>query len=367
MWDAGAVLLEGERVYASWTARAGPPFPAWAGPAERLRFFLRHAILAPSRHNAQPWSFEIDGEQVRVYVDGRRALPAADPQGREATIACGGALENLRIAAAHHGHDVGVEARPPRHGEPVAIARLLQRRSPTPEEEELFHAIPARRTASTFHPRPVSPEVLAELAAAAGGAVLLRRLPRWIARPVAELVAEADAIQWSSARFRREVAIWAARGRRPADRAGTCLRQGPEGSGGLLRRLLHFGKRISREEANRRLDEQTRTLLLLSSRDDGPREWLEVGRAMQRLLLRAAASGLAVSFLSQPIEVPEARRRLRRDVGEAGHPQVLLRVGHGPVARPTPRRPVDLVLRSFASDIAVDLGADADLVEARTA
>jgi len=354
-------------VYASWTTRPGPPFPAWAGPSERLRFLLRSAILAPSRYNAQPWAFEIDGEEVRVHVDRRRALPAADPQGRGATIACGAALENARIAAAHHGHDLGVEARLPRNGEPVAIARLLDRRAPTPDEEELFRAIPVRRTASTFYPRLVSPEALAELAAATGGAVLLRRLPRWLARPVAELVAEADATQWSSARFRREVAIWTVGGRRPADPAGTWRRQGPSGSGGLLRRLVHFGKRISPEEANRRLDEQTRTLLLLSSRDDGPREWLEVGRAMQRLLLRAAASGLAVSFLSQPIEVPEVRRRLRRDVGEAGHPQVLLRVGYGPAPRPTPRRPVDLVLRSFSSEIAVDLGVDADLAEARTA
>jgi nitroreductase len=355
------------KVYASWTARPKPPFPAWAGPAERLRFLLRHAVLAPSRYNAQPWAFEIDGEDLRVHVDRRRALPATDPHGREATIACGAALENARIAAAHHGHELGVEVRPPRPGEPLAIGRLLERRAPTPDEEELFHAIPVRRTASAFYPEPVSPEALAELAAAARRTVLLRRLPRWLARPVAELVAEADAIQWSSARFRREVATWTSCGKRPADRAGTWRRQGPAGAGGLLRRLLHFGNRISPQEAVRRLDEQTRTLLLLSTRDDGPLDWLEVGRAMQRLLLRATASGLAVSFLSQPIEVPEARRRLRRDVGEAGHPQVLLRVGHGPVARPTPRRPVDLVLRSFASDIAVDLGADADLVEARTA
>jgi len=354
-------------VYASWTARPGPPFPAWAGPAERLRFLLRHAILAPSRFNAQPWDFEIDGESVRVHVDRRRALPAADPQGREATIACGGAVENLRIAAAHYGHELVVEARPPRQGEPVAIARLLERRLPTPDEEELFHAIPVRRTASTFYPRPVTPEELAELAAATGGTVLLRRLPRWLARPVAELVAEADAMQWSSARFRREVAVWTACGRRSKDHAGTWRRQGPAGSGGLLRRLVRFGKRTSREEANRRLDEQTRTLLLLSSREESPRDWLEVGRAMQRLLLRATASGLAVSFLSQPIEVPEVRRRLRHDVGEAGHPQLLLRVGHGPAPRPTPRRPVDLVLRSFSADIAVEMDLEAVPAGVRTA
>ena len=341
-----------------------PPFPAWGGPAERLRFLLRYAILAPSRHNAQPWAFEVDGEEVRVYVDPRRGLPAADPQGREATIACGAALENLRLAAAHHGHHLGVQAHQPRHGEPVAVARLVDRRPPTREEERLFHAIPLRRTAMKFYPWPLSPAELARLAPVTRGAVLVRRLPRWLARPVAGMVAEADAIQWSSARFRREVALWTRRGRRPLDRAGTSRPHGPAGSGGRLRRLLHLGERASLAEVDRRLDEQTRTLILLSTSNEGPRDWLDAGRAMQRLLLRATASGFVASFLSQPLEVPEVRQRFRRSVGEAGHPQVLLRVGYGPEPRPAPRRPVDLVLRSFSSGITVDVVADEDVSRA---
>jgi hypothetical protein len=122
-----------------------------------------------------------------------------------------------------------------------------------------------------------------------------------------------------------------------------------------LRRLLHLGERTSLGEVNRRLDEQTRTLILLSTRDEGPGDWLDAGRAMQRLLLRATASGMVASFLSQPLEVPDVRHRLRRDVGERGHPQILLRVGYGPPPRPSPRRPVELVLRSFCSEITVEV------------
>ena len=347
--------IGGERVRFSWTTKQAQPFPAWAGPAERLRFLLRYAVLAPSRHNAQPWAFEIDGEEVRVDVDWRRGLPAADPQGREATIACGAALENLRIAAAHHGHHLGVQACEPRPGRPVAIGRLLDRRSPTREEETLFRAIPLRRTATTFFPGGLSPAELARLAPATRCAVLVRKLPRWLVRPVAELVAEADGVQWSSARFRHEVALWTTRGRRPAERAGTSRPQGPAGSGGLLRRLLHQQGRTGPEEIDRRLDEQTRTLILLSTTGEGPRDWLAAGRAMQRLLLRATASGMVASFLSQPLEVPDVRHRLRRNVGERGHPQVLLRVGYGPPPRPSPRRPVELVLRSFCSEITVEV------------
>jgi hypothetical protein len=52
------------------------------------------------------------------------------------------------------------------------------------------------------------------------------------------------------------------------------------------------------------------------------------------------------------------RRRLRREVGDPGLPQLLLRVGYGPRPRATPRRPVELVLRSFVSELSVEIGID---------
>ena len=343
------------------------PFPAWAGPAERLRYFLRDAIRAPSRHNAQPWLFDIDGDELAIHVDARRALKAADPSGREATIACGAALENLRLSAAHHGYDVHVITRAPRRGEPLAIARLGERRVARPEEEELFGHIAVRRTATVIGSEQVSPAVLAPLAHEMGADAMLRLVPRWLARPVAELVWEADGIQWGSARYRSEVAIWSrGRPRRAGDGTAPLDPARAHAPAGFLSRLLRRARGgHGRVEAERRIDQQTRTLLVLSTRDDGPAEWFAAGRAMQRLLLRATASGLSVSFLSQPIEVADCRRRLRRELGDPGLPQLLLRVGYGPSPRATPRRPVDLVLRTFSSDAGVEVEVDVSDLSAR--
>ena len=328
-----------------------PAFPAWAGPAERLRYLLRYATRAPSRHNAQPWLFEIEGSELRVYVDPRRALKSADPHGREAAMSCGAAVENLCLAAAWFGHQADVEARDPGSEQPIAVVRLAGPWHPTPAEAELFHAIPRRRTALAFHEYPVEPEDMASLAGKAGGDAVLRRIPRWLARQVAELVAEADAVHWASARFRTELALWTRRHPRRLEGLAPGARHGPEGPARLLRRLLRRAETGGwGAELDRRCDHRTRTMLLLSTRDDSPREWLGAGRAMQRLLLRAAARGLAVAFLSQPIEVPDVRRRLRREVGEPGFPQLLLRVGYGPQPRATPRRPVELVLRAYSTD-----------------
>jgi len=338
--------------------RSGPrhAFPAWSGPAERLRYLLSYAVQAPSRHNSQPWLFEIEGAELRLFADPRRALRAADPQGREMTLACGAALENLCLAAAHFGHDVEIEDAAPAAGDALlARLRLGERRHATPGEEQLFEAIPLRRSAVAFHPEPVPTAALSALSAEARGDALLRTLPPWLAPPVAALVAEADAVQWSSPRFRTELAAWTRRTtRHRVDGLAAAPEHEKKRPGGILRRLLRR-KGGQRAEAERRVAEQTRTLVLLSSPGDGPADWLRAGRALERVLLRATAEGLHAGWYAQATEVQDVRRRLRRAVGDPGHPQVLLRVGYGLAPRTTPRRPVELMLRSFVTEVAVEV------------
>ena len=328
-------------------------FPSWAGPAERLRHLLGYAVQAPSRHNSQPWLFEIEGDELRLLVDWRRALKAADPAGREMVMACGAALENVRLGAAHHGHAVEVEALAGgRERDLVARIRLGDRRAPAEAEEQLFAAIPRRRTAALFRAADVDEETIEAMAreAAAEGCTL-RRLRPSHAQPVAELVVQSDAAQWSSARFRAELAAWSSGGARRQDGLVTPTVGAPAGR---LRRLLSsLGG--ARRELERRLAAETRALLVLTTRGDEPGDWLRAGRAMQRALLRGAADGLLASYLSQAVEVPAGRQRLRRTLFEPGYPQLLVRVGYGPMPRATPRRPVALVLRSFGSQVAVEV------------
>jgi len=79
-------------------------------------------------------------------------------------------------------------------------------------------------------------------------------------------------------------------------------------------------------------------LAVLGTKGDNPRYWLGAGQALGRVLLRAAAAGIAASFLNQPIQVAALRPRLRELVGSAHYPQVLLRLGYGQAVPPTPRR-----------------------------
>lgn len=117
----------------------------------------------------------------------------------------------------------------------------------------------------------------------------------------------------------------------------------------LLRPVLFRFYDPARSEADRdrRRARTTRALLVLTTPRDGQEEWIAAGEALQRILLRATAAGLTASYLNQAIEVPELRGRLRDALGEAGLPQVMIRLGYGFEAPAIPRRTVEEVLRQF--------------------
>ncbi len=324
--------------------------PAAAGAAERLRFFLQWAVLAPSRHNTQPWIFEIAGDEVRVYADTSRTLPVADPDGRQLLMSCGAVLVNLRLAAAHFGHATSLEL-VPGHRRDGLLARVrLEERSPsTPEVEELFRAIPRRRTNRLPLDGREPPEGLVTtlLREARREGVTLRPVESHQRRVVADLIAEGDDVAWSSSRFRAELAGWSRTNRSPRRDGLPGYALGMGDVAALVHPLAVRLQNPARAEAerDRRRALGTRALLVLSTPRDGKAEWIQAGEALQRILLRATAAGLFASYFAQPVETPALRRRLADAVGDPGAPQVMFRLGYGLEPRSTPRRPIPDLLR----------------------
>jgi hypothetical protein len=81
-------------------------------------------------------------------------------------------------------------------------------------------------------------------------------------------------------------------------------------------------------------------LAVLATSHDSPRDWLVAGQALQHVLLVATRAGLAASLLTQAIEHRELRWLVRDPLGGRSEPQVVMRLGYGPEASPTPRRPI---------------------------
>jgi hypothetical protein len=78
-------------------------FPADGSLADRLRFLLQDAVLAPSSHNTQPWKFRLDGSRIDLFMDEARWLKVCDYDQRELHISVGCCWENMLVAAYHFG------------------------------------------------------------------------------------------------------------------------------------------------------------------------------------------------------------------------------------------------------------------------
>jgi nitroreductase len=304
---------------------------------------IRMAVLAPSSHNTQPWLFRVSGSAIDLLADRTRALPVNDPEDRELTISCGCALMNLRAAAVNHGFRAQVQVLPDAT-DPDWLARMSLYKAPEgpAEEAALAELIDRRRTdRKDFATQAVDPAAIAQLVAAATaeGAWLRPLLTEDARRQAATLVAEGDAAQWGNPRWRRELAAWM-HTRRRGDGLTVPALALPLAR--LVIRSFDLSGRVGAKD--RKMAESSPLLAVLGTTRDGTRDWLQVGQALQRVLLVACRHGLQASYLNQPIQVATLRPGLQNLVG-GGSPQMLLRFGHPREEPPAaPRRPLEAVI-----------------------
>lgn len=77
---------------------------------------------------------------------------------------------------------------------------------------------------------------------------------------------------------------------------------------------------------------------VLTTEHDEPEDWLRAGEALEHILLVATLNKLSASFLFQVIEHDDMRETEDRSWPWPEHPQMIIRLGYGASAIPTPRR-----------------------------
>lgn len=335
---------------APWTLREAD-FPIGGTAAERARYLLRYAILAPSTKNTQPWKFAIAGDRIEILPDLTRWLRVSDPDQRELHISLGCALENLIVAADHFGYACDVTYRPNADGSPRAVASIgvtaTAVRAPRMRPAGLFEGLTSRQTIhDTFTPRGVPIGVQRQLAHLADDpdAKLLLTNERETTRALAVLSADADVAELGEADYRRELARIVGDGVFGTPWPVAAL-------GRIALPHLNNGKRLARHD--HALMRDTPLLGLISTRHDDRPSQIKAGQLFERLCLMATILGLHVHPMSQALQIPTLRSQVARISREPlFHPQQLFRIGYAaPRAhRHTPRRPVERVLVNANDD-----------------
>lgn len=240
---------------------------------------------APSPMNTRPWRLRSRGRGFDLLLDEVNASRRGSEATRQATIACGAALFNLRVATMHLGYEPVVTI--PAEGELLARIEPGPRRPVDPVEADLFDAIDRRRTRRVPFERTFLPASLRDVLAAtvaAEGADLVAVPPGGRRNGLDRIMALAARLgPHDPARVRGLRADWP--GSRPA------------------------------------------TVEVLSTLADEPTDWLVAGQALQRLLLTATRQWVQVRFFTAALEHSELRQEVRQRVTAGRHPHVVLELG----------------------------------------
>ena len=284
--------------------------PQPSARSRALELAADFAVQAPSGYSTLPWRLDREPDRLLIRADRSRGLTALDPGGRELVQSVGAAVFNVRVALADAGWASEVE-RLPSPDDPALLAAVRARLGvPDPALAALAPAAGRRRTnRRRFTGAHLPDAVLRRLTeiAESEGVLLVPVVADEHRRLVERLTQQADGLQNVDPAQRAD---------RPSSR--------PKDGGGVQPDLMPLAPE-TRSDVDL-------TMVLLATRTDDPPAWLRAGEALQHLLLELTRLGWVASPLTQAIEVPLTRTRLRGALTWAAHPQMLLRIAQAPAA-----------------------------------
>jgi len=298
---------------------------------------LYMASLAPSGHNAQPWTVKVIGAGHWIIgSEPTRWLPQVDPENRELLLSVGAFLENLDIAAGVHGFRTEIRVIAKKGSDPdIADLRLVKDRV----REFPMEKVKMRRTIRKgYTDRPLKK---ADLDFIIGndkkGARIINAGSRED-RLLREGTIEANRVQAWRDPAQEELSRWIRFSREDAEKYRNGITPASmeiEGAAGWF--VSHFFDSKSvlsksfREKGIEGVVEQVRIMggwLLLSSRDSSVPEILETGRRFQRIWLRVRERKIAIHPMTQMLEEKPWMNSIRGDLGVNGQVQFILRAGY---------------------------------------
>ena len=319
-----------------------------------LQTAIEAATLAPSVHNTQPWLFHLSADRIDLFADFSRQLSVMDPTARQLHLSCGAALHHLTVSLRAADLYPAVQLFPEGEGPHLASVSVSPTDEADFEQSALAAAVFERRSQrEPFAAHPVHHENLADLRRAAeaegGWLKILERREDQLA--LAVLQAQADQSEIESTAYRAELAKWR-RAHSGVDGISARSWAGPQAARRtevVLRDYTLGDPRMRAADeplptVDERMPDERPALVILGSDYDSPQQWLLAGQALSRVLLKATMLGLRASMLGQVIDLPGTRSQLRTRLHLTGVPQMVLRVGYGPAAGPSPRRRLEDVL-----------------------
>ena len=317
---------------------SGTDFPTQASLREKIIFLLQFAILAPSTHNSQPWTFNVGDSWCSLCIDEQRALREADPSKRDLFLSLGAFLEHLRSLGKSLGMLESID-----YMSKNCVATVYFKNTHfqnIPEEfltitKAIVNRINAR---GVFEEKKLPEELLErlsnlEIEEGYGVRFVIDATGR-IA--IADLTKYAIRMFQKRSPFRRELAGWLR------------FHNGKRGDGfaviprpfsyllPLVVRMFDMGGVLS--ILNKKTILSAPVLCIIGSADDDTSAWLRTGMLLERIFLIASGYGVRHSIFAAAVEDEGSRKELKEMFTLAMWPQLVFALGYSSAkADHTPR------------------------------
>ena len=313
-----------------------------------FEFLVAQAVKAPSGHNTQPWHFRQNESAVEIYPDFDRRLPVVDPDDRELFVSLGCAVENLCLTAQTKGYKSAVSV-----GDKGVITVSLAEEAgvkPSP----LFNQIDARQTNRiVYNGEEIALDVLKKLQSIRsekGISVHYYARQTKQFNDIEQYVLQGNTNQMQNEAFKAELKSWMRFNKKHQDQTLDGLSYAVFGAPNVPRWMAEpiMSMAINAKTQNKADREKIASashLVLFTTRENSWREWVDLGRTLQRFLLTATELGIAHAYLNQPNEQPEIAAEMAKTLDLDGeYPTVLLRIGYGERQAYSKRRAVKDVI-----------------------
>ena len=307
-----------------------------------------YASKAPSGHNTQPWKFHITDSTITVLPNLDVALPVVDRNNRELFISLGCAVENLCIAASYFGYtthiiECSIEA----------IILELTKNALT-IEDSLFHQIEKRQTnRNIYNGNKISDGILQQLQSIPkenGIQFYFTEINTPFANTTTQYIMKGNEIQMADIAFKNELLSWMRFNKKQVEATHNGLSYLVFGNPPLPRILARpivslFLKPNAQNKSDRKKIDSSSHFVVCATQRDTIEEWINLGRTLQRFLLKVTEIGISYAFLNQPCEVAALAFDLREKLPvNKEHPTLIMRIGYAKQIPYSPRKKIETLL-----------------------
>lgn len=316
-------------------------FPKNGTLKRQIKFLLNYAILAPSGHNSQPWTFILTDNSVEIKPNFSYSRREVDPSNRELYISLGAVATNLYVSADNFGliyvKKYVVDPKTRQH----SILFTFKNGKTVSQNETLFGAIPSRVTNRfEYQPKLIDKDLVKSLTKSNFADVKFSAITTPAdKKTLSKLVYESDLLWFHKTELVDELISWL---RHDVTSHTDGL---PHDTFVSFKTDSHI---IKKATAEAKLAIDSPLSIIISCPRETILNWIHVGEAFEYLSLKLTSLGLTNSYFNNPVQLITILKKLNTAFKLKGSAQLILRVGYPTVTPPrSPRRS----LATFLQDV----------------